>query len=157
MNHRNGFFVLLLALAGCDSRTPAPAPATTSSASQEAMVRLGEFTLRGSVMQTSLLDAGVARDYGIERSPRRAMLLVNVRRDGDEAATSNSMRIRATSTDLRDQTHPVEMRELRVGGQLDYVGTVAIDPPDTIRFDIDVARDSGATATMRFTREFFPR
>ena len=49
------------------------------------------------------------------------------------------------------------MRELRSGDLLDYVGTVEIAMPDTLRFDLTIVREGGATSTMQFSREFYPR
>ena len=51
------------------------------------------------------------------------------------------------------------MRELRTGDDLlDYVGTFAITPPDTLRFDrAAIVRERGATSTLQFSREFYPR
>ena len=49
------------------------------------------------------------------------------------------------------------MRELRSGDLLDYAGTTAVDLPDTLRFEVVVTREGGATSTVQFNREFHPR
>ena len=36
------------------------------------------------------------------------------------------------------------MRELRSGDLLDYIGTIEIAPPDTVRFDLNIVRENGA-------------
>jgi len=108
-------------------------------------------------VQTSTLGAGVASQYGIRRAPGTVMLLVAVRTgdDGDESAVP--ARVTATATDLRGQRQDIAMRELRVGDLLDYVGTVETTLPDTLRFDVTIVREGGATSSMQFTREFFPQ
>lgn len=151
-----------LLLAGCGAQPPAPTTAHPP-ARQEAIVRIGDTTLRGSAVQTSMLDAGVARQYGIHREPGTVMLLVTVRQgaDGDEAAAP--VRVTATATDLRGRRQTVAMRELRVADPgpgpgpvlLDYVGTVQTTLPDTLRFDVTIVRDGGATASLQFSRELF--
>lgn len=148
--------VAALLLAACGAEPPV-STADQASAPQEAIVRTGDTTIRASVVQTSTLGAGVASQYGIRRAPGTVMLLVAVRTgdDGDEAAVP--ARVTATATDLRGQRQDIAMRELRVGDLLDYVGTVETTLPDTLRFDVTIVREGGATSSMQFTREFFPQ
>ncbi|GAB2523135.1 DUF4426 domain-containing protein [Lysobacter humi (ex Lee et al. 2017)] len=144
----------LLTLAACGGGAPRPAEPMPQS-QQEASVRIGDVTARASVIETTALDEAVARGYGIARSDRTALLLVALRR-GENGDVSVPARVTATATDLRGNAQPVTLRELRSGDLLDYVGTVAIDPPDTLRFDVRVVVD-GAASTMRFSRELHAR
>ena len=152
----------IAALAACDGRPPQPAPAGTRAAVQDAVVRAGDVTIRASAVQTSMLNETIARQYGIERSNRLAMLLVTVRRGPEGRETSLPAQVLAKASDLRGRAQIVEMREVRSGGPdpattlIDYIGTVEIDPPDTLRFDVRVTPEGGATSSMQFTREFFP-
>ena len=151
-----------LLLAACGAQPPARS-AGDSPAPQEAIVRAGDVSMRASVVQTSTLGADVARQYGISRDAGTLMLLVAVRQGADGAETALPAQVTATATDLRGQRQTVAMRELRVGGSgpgpalLDYVGTVQTTLPDTLRFDVTIVREGGATSSMQFTREFFPR
>lgn len=156
-----------LVLCACAREAPAPTSAETSSraaggGSQEAISQAGDATVRASAVQTSTLPPQVAAEYGIARDDRSVLLLVVVRRGpaGQEAALP--ARITATVTDLRGRRQAITMREMRTKGPgtevlLDYIGTVELSPPDTLRFDLTVALDGGATSTMQFTRDFFPR
>lgn len=142
---------------GCGG-SPQPARASAASSMQEAVARSGDVTIRANVVPTASLDAGVARRYGIERTDRTAMLLVSVRRGPDGLDTSMPAQVLAKASDLRGRASLVEMRELRSsGGLLDYVGTVEFDAPDTLRFDVQVTRQDGATSSMQFVRDFHPR
>lgn len=151
-----------LLLAACGAEPPTRT-VNNSPAPQEATVRAGDVTMRASVVQTSILGADVASQYGIRRDPSTVMLLVAVRKGTGETALP--AQVTATATDLRGQRQTIAMRELRVGdpgsgpGQalLDYVGTVQTTLPDTLRFDVTIVREDGATSSMQFTREFFPR
>ena len=145
-----------LLLAACGAQPPARS-AGDSTAPQEAIARAGDVSMRASVVQTSTLGADVARQYGISRDPGTVMLLVAVRQGAEGAETALPAQVTATATDLRGQRQDIAMRELRVGDLLDYVGTVQTTPPDTLRFDVTIVRDGGATSSMQFTREFFPR
>lgn len=161
--HRPVLLLLATALlAACGGTPPAPAPAGADSAPHEAVMRAGDVTVRASVIQTSTLEESIARRYGIERSDRLVMLLVSVRQGPEGQETSMPAQVLAKASDLRGRAQVVEMRELRSGDDpatalLDYVGTVEVDPPDTLRFDVQVTRADGATSSMRFAREFHPR
>lgn len=165
--------VLLLALfAGCggtptatSTSTSMPATAPAASEPSQAIVRTGDVTIRASAVQTSTLDAAVARGYGIPRDDNTILLLVMVRQGPEGGDTALPARITATVTDLRGQARPIAMRELRTDDPdsdsgrplLDYTGTVDASLPDTLRFDVAIVRENGATATIQFNREFFPR
>lgn len=149
-----------LLLGACDGDTRpsgAPVAATAPSAPQEAVTRIGDVTIRASVVQTSTLPDAVAMQYGIERSDRLALLLVAVRQGPEAQETALPATITATAIDLRGRRQDIPMRELRTGDLLDYVGTAEIDLPDTLRFELTVVREGGAPSTMQFNREFYPR
>ena len=152
--------LLVLALAACGGSsvpTPAtPAPAGAAAAS-EAVTRTGDVSIHASVVQTSALAPSVASSYGITRDDHRVLLLVAVRQGPQAQATSLPAQVVAWVTDLRGRRQDIAMRELRSGDLLDYIGTVEIDLPETLRFELTITRVGGATSTMQFTREFYPR
>lgn len=135
---------------------PAP-PGNAPAASAEAVTRIGDVSIHASAVQTSILDPSVARAYGINRDERRVLLLVAVRQGPDAEAVALPARVAATVTDLRGRRQDVAMRELRSGELLDYLGTIEIDLPETLRFEVTVTRAGGATSTLQLTREFHPR
>lgn len=148
-------FILSLALAGCGNNAP-PAPAAAMPAPQLAVSRIGDVTIRASAIQTAMLDESVAHRYGIVRANNRIMLLVGVRKGPQAQEISIPARITATATDLGGHRRVIEMRELHSGELLDYVGTVEIALPGTLRFDLRIVREDGATSTMQFNRDFYP-
>ncbi len=157
MRHR---FVLALslavAMAGCGGN--APAPATPAPPAQpEAVSKIGDVTIRATALQTAALTPEVASRYGISRGDRTVMLLVGVRQGPEMQETALPATITATVTNLSGQRQQIAMRELRSGDLLDYVGTVETSLPDTLRFDLTIVREGGASSTMQFTREFYPR
>lgn len=146
----------VLAIAACGG-APTPQAATPSSTANEAVSRIGDVTIRASVMQTSTLNEAVAREYGIIRDERTVLLLVAVHQGPEANESALPAQITATATDLRGGKHDIAMRELRSGDLLDYVGTVDVSLPDTLRFDLAIVREGGASSTMQFSREFYPR
>lgn len=154
----------VLALSGCGSEPPTRT-ADTARAPQEAIARVGDVSMRASVVQTSTLGPAVASQYGIIRDNNTVLLLVAVRQGAEAQEISLPAQVTATVTDLRGHKQSITMRELRTDspgsgpGQtlLDYVGTVEVELPDTLRFDLTIVRASGASSTMQFSREFYPR
>jgi hypothetical protein len=148
---------LILALGACGgSGTPTVATTAAPSTRSEAVIRSGDVSIHASVVQTSLLASSVASSYGLTRDEHRVLLLVAVRQGPDAQATALPARVVASVTDLRGRRQDIAMRELRSGDLLDYIGTVDVELPDTLRFDIAVTREDGATSTMQVTREFYP-
>lgn len=147
---------LLPALAACGGAGTPDTPSTSQQTqSAEAEATVGNTTVHVTAVPTSQLAESVARQYGIERGPKRVLLLVNLRDLGAGPAPT----ITATVTDLQEHTTPVALREVHVvqadTPTIDYVGTVDASPPDTLRFHVTVKRD-GATASVELSRDFYP-
>jgi hypothetical protein len=142
----------LIACRGEQGSTPPPAPLQSA----EAESRIGGATMHVSVVQTSQLPEPVAREYGLDRSPRTILVLVNLRDIGPSPAPV----ISATVTDLLQHARPVPLRAAHVAqadsGTIDYIGTVESTLPDTLRFTV-VARRGGATSTVEVSRDFYPQ
>ncbi len=149
--------LLALALSGCGRDPSTPTTVAPAAAPQEAISRIGDVTVRASVMQTSALSPAVAQQYGIPRDDRNVMLLVAVRQGPEAQEVALPATVTAHVTDLRGRRQTLTMRELRSGDLLDYVGTVEVSLPDTLRFDLEITRAGGATSTMQFSRDFYPR
>lgn len=148
-------------LSGCSADAPStdtagPAPAATATASQDTTIRIGDTTVRATVLQTSALGELVATKYGIERSDNRVMLLVGLRQGESGQASSVPAQVSATTTDLRGQRETIELRPLVSGELVDYVGFVQVTLPDTLRFEVDIQLEDGRRSTMRFSRQFAP-
>ena len=149
---------LVLFLAACsDGAAPStPVAASTQSQSAEAESTIDGMTVHVNAMQTSQLPESVARQYAIERSPTRILLLVNVRGAGNGPAPA----VTATATDLQGHTDAVSLREVQVAQPgaptIDYVGLVDVTLPDTLRFAVDAKRN-GSTARVELSRDFYPQ
>lgn len=147
----------MLAIAACSGAQAPQGAAPSAATANETVSRIGDVTIRASVVQTSTLTEAVAHEYGIVRDERTVLLLVAVRQGPEANESALPAQVTATATDLRGGKHDIVMRELRSGDLLDYVGTVDVSLPDTLRFDLDIVREGGARSTMQFSREFYPR
>ncbi|HET8818201.1 MAG TPA: DUF4426 domain-containing protein [Xanthomonadaceae bacterium] len=151
---------LTLLLGACGGSEPQAAAAQPAVPRHET-VRVGDVTVRANTLRTADLDAQVAERYGIERQPGSVLLLVGVRRGEGAGETPIPARVSATVTDLRGQRQTLAMRELHGnapsgGTVLDYFAVVETTPPDTLRFDIDVAWNGPKGATLRVDHELRP-
>lgn len=162
--------LLIVAFAACtgDNAAPAadaPIASATGVDHGDTLLQIGDVSIRASAVQTSTLNEGVAREYGIDRDPGSVLLLVAVRQGDDASAVAMPATVTASATDLRGSRQVIAMHELRSGGPgsgpgqalVDYVGTVATTLPDTLRFDVRVVRAGGEVSTLRFNREFYPQ
>lgn len=157
---RCAFPIALAMLAAACGGTNAPAPTDATSAQGDALVRVGDISVRASPIQTSMLNAAVAQDYGIVRDDRTILLLVVVRQGPENDESPLSAQITASTTDLRGHKQAIAMRDLRIGDPesvANYIGTVEVALPETLRFDVKAVRDGKAIATLQFNREFYPQ
>lgn len=151
-----GAFALLAACSGEDPAGSAVPPDVPGSASQvEADV--GDASVIAVAIQTSQLPDAVAAEHGIEQRDDLVMLRVSPRMGEPGTITTAPAQVRATVTDLRGHTRELVLEQKTVAGLVDYVGTLQVSLPETLRFDISVVTQQGATETLELTREFQSR
>src|SRR5699024_7929356 len=122
---------------------PSPPEGHANATMEEAVARAGDVSVRASVVPTASLNAAVAGQYGIRPDRRSVMLLVGVRQGEAMRETALPARITASATDLRGVRTAIDMREIRSGDFIDYVGTVRITPPETLRFELEIEHPAG--------------
>lgn len=126
-------------------------PAAATAQQHEA----GGYTILYSVLPADRLHPEVARRYGVERSERRALLTVIVRRtQGDGSDPAVPARIEGTAQSLLGEPLPLRFREVRGEDAIDYLAEIPLRRPDTWRFTLQVRPEGGSTETVRFQREF---
>lgn len=147
------FGAAALFLVACGGK---PAMPSSTEVQAPAEVRTGEVTIRATTLPTLQLNDAMARQYGIERDADAVLLVVGLRRGPAAQEASVPGRIDARATDLLGNRKTIGLREIRSDGYIDYVGTVPVSMPDTLRFEIVAAPDGAPAATLRFHRDFFP-
>jgi len=118
----------------------------------------GDYVVHYNAISTSQLVDSMARQYHIERSGHRGLLNVAVERKQAGAAGMIGADISAEVSDLTGHRTPINMRETRENGDVDYLGefplggsgaylfTVKITPPGrtqpyVVRFNQDYVVD----------------
>jgi len=98
----------------------------------------GDYVVHFSAISTDQLLAGVASQYGIERSARRGLLNVSVERKGAPAPHTVSADVVAEVRDLSGHRQPVPVRETSENGDIDYLGEFPLGGSGTYLFTLRV-------------------
>lgn len=119
-------------------------------------VHVGDLTVHYNALPTSDLSADVAKQYGITRSSGRALLNVAVRKGEPGADQGVPAKISAAATNLNGQRQELNMREVREGDAIYYLGEARVADKDTLSFEIEV-RTQGNDSPVRasFQQAFF--
>jgi|GEM_PF-1198792 hypothetical protein len=116
--------------------------------------RFDDCIVRASALPTQQLLAATARQYGIERSPRRGLLNVSVEGLGDPPRTLNAD-VSAEVSDLTGHRQPIALRETSENGDIDYLGEFRLTGSGTYLFTVHVALPGRARPhVMKFSQEY---
>lgn len=114
---------------------------------------LGEHVVHYSAQNASELSPEVARRHGISRQPGLALVMLTVQKQTGEAV---SARIRGQTRNLLGQTQILDLRELREGASVYYLGLFSISNRDTQTFEFEIAPENGTVLyPLRFSQQFF--
>lgn len=130
-----------------------PRPARKLDAVQDAVARVGDLTVRANAVSTAHLGEAMAKQYGIIRADDTVLLIVSVRQGPDGQDVAVPADVSVTARTLSGTPAPLPLREVRTGELVDHVGTFRVTPPDTLTFDVKVAREGKQVATLTLARE----
>ncbi|MEO8224102.1 MAG: DUF4426 domain-containing protein, partial [Gammaproteobacteria bacterium] len=146
-------------LAGCGRQAPPPAttvvetptePATSSSHD------FGNYVLYFNAIRTDSLTPEVARSYSIVRSPNRA--LVNISMSKKSEGTTGipvAGTVRGQAVNSNGQFKDLNLREVREGEAIYYIGDVAVAGDETLLISVDATpADETSPMSVRFQRQF---
>lgn len=152
---RAGIASLLVAgtLAACGGGTGAPPQPTL----EPAVAQAGDVTIRATVLPTTQLNDVMAGRYGVQRSDDTVLLVIGMRRGDAANEVSVAGHVQAEASDLLGNRQSIELREVRDGGFVDYIGQARISMPDTLHFTLQARPGGAPPATLRFNRDFFPQ
>jgi hypothetical protein len=146
-------------LTACDGNSQSTATATagsdTAGSPQQLEASVGEVTVYMSAIQTSSIPAEVAREHGIAQRDDLIMLRVSPRRRGsNEQILSAPVEVQATATKLGAAPLPLSLQQVVTNGLVDHVGTLEVQLPETVSFQVTVATPGGASETLSLTGNF---
>ncbi len=123
----------------------------------EHMKDFGDYVVHFNAIGTDQLTEKVAAQYGIVRSRNRAMLNVSILRKTDGTmGTPVTGSVSASAINLTGQLKNINMREIKEGTAVYYIGETGITDGETLIFTVDVTPINEASRfTVRFKKQFF--
>ena len=127
-----------------------------AAAHAEISQKFGPLEIHYNALTTDELLPEVARTYKIERSKTRGLLTISVLKQNTMGAASPvPAKISVYATNLNQQLANIEMREVREGNAIYYLGEFRVTPPDTLKFNATVEVAGEPKREMVFNQQFF--
>lgn len=118
----------------------------------------GNFVVHYNAINTNLLPPEVARGYGIQRSPSRALLNITVlKKVMNTPGTPVKAEVSAIGTNLTGQRRDIEIREIQdPENAVYYIGEFPVHNMETYRFTVKVHVGGEEDPLMvNFTQQFY--
>ena len=118
----------------------------------------GEYVVHYNALNTNLIPPEVAKAYGIQRSPNRALLNVTVlKKVMDTPGTPVDAAVTASGTNLTGQRRDIEIREVKdQGGAIYYIGQIPVHNMETYNFNVEVALETeDEPLVVKFRQQFY--
>lgn len=124
-----------------------------SSAIAEDSERIDGHEVHFNALVTTSLDAAMARQYGIERSARRGMVVLAVQAAAaDGEARGVPAQVSGEAVNLTGRRVPIAFREI-AGSDVSYIGLFDLDGVDTWTFHLSIQPQGAQRAyPVRFNR-----
>lgn len=128
----------------------------TAVANAEIVQKFGPLEIHYNALTTDELLPEVARTYKIERSKTRGLVTMSVlKKNKVGVASPVPAKISMYVTNLSQQLANVEMREIKEGTAIYYLGEFRVAPPDTLKFTATVEVAGEPRREMVFNQQFF--
>jgi len=117
----------------------------------------GDYVVHFNALNTTSLPPSVTREYGIKRSKNRGMVNIAVlRKTLGTAGEPVAATLITKATNLTGQKRSINLREVREGTAIYYIGDFPITHEETLRFKVSV-KPKGQTETyeVKFKQQFF--
>jgi hypothetical protein len=128
----------------------------TAVAHAEISQKFGPLEIHYNALTTDELLPEVARAYKIERSKTRGLVTMSVLKQNPVGApTPVPAKITVYVTNLTQQLANVEMREIKEGTAIYYLGEFRVVPPDTLKFTATVEVAGEPRRELVFNQTFY--
>ncbi|MBL0163429.1 MAG: DUF4426 domain-containing protein [Xanthomonadales bacterium] len=115
----------------------------------------GRYLVHYSALSTQLLNEQMAKQYSIERSPKRGLINLSVQKvAADETTSAVAATISGEATNLTGQKTPITIREIP-DLYVSYIGLFDVVAPDTYTFALTIKPEgSDQILSLRFNKNF---
>jgi len=118
--------------------------------------KFGDLEIHYNALTTDELSPDVARAYKIERSKTRGMVTLSVlKKNKVGVLTPVAAKLGIYATNLTQQLSNIDMREIKEGTAIYYLGEFRVAPPDTLKFTATVEVAGEPKYEMTFDQKFF--
>ncbi len=126
------------------------------AAQAEQSQKFGNLEVHYNAMLSTDLLPEVAKTYKIDRSPTRGILTVSVLRKNDMGvAQPIPAKLSAYLVNLSNQLGEIDMREVREGNAVYYLGEFRVVPPNTLKFTVTLGTNGDPIREVSFTQKFY--
>jgi hypothetical protein len=118
--------------------------------------KFGNIEVHYNAMLTRDLLPEVARTYNIDRSDTRGLVTISVLRKNEKGvALPIAADVTAYDVNLNNQLSNIDMREIKEGHAIYYLGDFRVIPPDTLKFVVTVNISGEPKRQVDFSQQFF--
>jgi hypothetical protein len=118
--------------------------------------KFGPLEIHYNALTTDELVPEVARAYKIERSKTRGLVTMSVLKQNPVGApTPVPAKLTVYVTNLTQQLANIEMREVKEGTAIYYLGEFRVAPPDTLKFTATVEVAGEPKRELVFNQTFY--
>ena len=100
----------------------------------------GDYSIYYQAVNSTFVNADIARQYGIVRSDRRAFLNISVlKNNADGTSEAVSAQVTGGKRNLLGQTGDIDFREIQEGQAIYYIGEFDYSNAEIVRFRLEVS------------------
>lgn len=127
-----------------------------SPAHAEQAEKFGNVEVHYNAMLSTDLLPDVAKNYKIDRSPTRGIVTISVlKKNAMGVAQPIPARLTAYMVNLSNQLGSIDMREIREGNAIYYLGEFRVTPPNTLKFTATVEVPGDPRREVSFSQKFY--
>jgi hypothetical protein len=118
--------------------------------------KFGNVEVHYNAMLTTDLLPEVAKAYKIDRSPTRGIVTISVLKQNPMGvAQPIPAKLSAYLVNLSNQLGSIDMREIREGNAIYYLGEFRVVPPNTLKFTVTVEVAGDPKREVHFSQQFY--
>ena len=119
----------------------------------------GDYVVHFNALSTDMLPASVTKQYGLKRSKNRGMINIAVlRKVLGTTGKPVTAEVTASAANLTGQQRDINLREIREGTAIYYIGDFPVTHEETLRFRVSVKpKGEPETFEVKFKQQFFTR
>lgn len=126
------------------------------AAQAEQAKKFGNVEVHYNAMLSSALLPEVAKAYKIDRSQTRGIVTISVlKKNAMGVAQPIPAKLAAYLVNLNNQLGNIDMREVKEGTAIYYLGEFRVSPPDTLKFTVTVESQGEPKREVTFSQKFY--